>query len=335
MPAFLRQVLQKIKTADRAHEMIRVGDSIVVGLSGGSDSAALLLALSKLKRCCRLRLFAAHLNHGLQGARASRFEKRARQISSSLGIPFYSKKISVRSLAKKTGRSLEETGRDQRYRFFLEIAEKTGSSKIATAHTLDDQAETVLLRLMRGSGLRGLSAIPFKRREGRTTLIRPVLLCQKKELRNILKEAGIRSLEDPTNQEDFFTRNRVRRRLLPFLETSFNPRIKEALSGLQSACAEAQDFIEREAKKVFLKSGVRQRKYFSIRVALLKRLHPALRNEVLRLALRAAKGDLKRFTRRHFEDLNTLLRSPEAGLKLHLPGVRAAKGKLDLDFSSR
>lgn len=314
--------------------MLKDGDAIVVGLSGGSDSAALLLALSKLKRRYGLRLSAAHLDHGLQGAVSTLFKERARQISSSLGVPFYSKKISVGLLTKKNGRSLEENGREQRYRFFLEVAAKTGSSKIATAHTLDDQAETVLLRIVRGSGLRGLSAIPFKRKEGGTTLIRPVLLCQKKDLSAVVREAGITTLEDPTNQNDDFTRNRVRSRLLPLLETAFNPRIKEALSGLQISCAEAQDFIERSAKKVFLARTKHKKKTFSLKISLLKRLHPALRSEVLSLALCAAKGDLKRFTRRHYEDLNALLASPEAGLKLHLPGVTAVKGKLDLDFSS-
>ncbi len=329
-----KQILQKIAQANRGRGLLRKNDSILIALSGGADSTALLWALSKLKRKYRLRLAAAHLDHGLQEAQSLSFSKHAEDISKKFETPFYSKKVRVGTLAKKYKRSLEETGRIERYRFFLEVAAKTGCRKIATAHTLDDQAETLLLRLIRGSGLRGLSGIPYRRREGRAWLIRPLLLCRKKELLAALKENHISFCVDPTNRDDFFTRNRVRSRLLPLLERSFNPKIKESLSGLQAACSEAQDFIEKKAHTAFkncLAKKISKQK-ISLRLDRLKPLHRAIQSEVFSLALMATKGDLKQFTHRHLADLESLLDSPESNLRLSLPKVRIHKTRLTLDF---
>ena len=329
---FIRRLLEKVESARQTHALIQKGDCVVVALSGGPDSSALLLVLSMLRKKHNLRLAAAHLNHGLQGVRSQQFERRAEKTCALLEIPFYSKKVSIGSIAKKNGRGLEETGRIERYRFFSQVAKKVGACKIATAHTLDDQAETMLLRILRGSGLRGLSAIPFKRQDGHLTVIRPLLLCNKKELLAALKEARLAYVEDLSNRKDRFTRNRVRRRLLPFLEKSFNPRMKEALSGLQSACAEAQDFIERAASKEFKKCAGRSSNRLFLKITSLRKLHPAVRNEVLSQALTAVKGDLKRITHHHLKTLESFQVSSEANLKLCLPGVRVHKTKLSLDF---
>lgn len=313
----MRQVLDKIHKADHAHDLLGNHDKIVVALSGGSDSTALLFALSKLQRRYRLGLFTAHLDHGLQVGSGS-FATQAKKISSDLGIPFYSKKVLVAALARASGRSLEEEGRIERYRFFAEVASRTHSNKIATAHTLDDQAETVLLRVLRGSGLRGLGAIPFKRREGNLTVIRPLLLCTKKELLSSLKEAGLSFVEDPSNRRERFTRNRVRQRLLPALQKSFNPQIKEALCGLQEACAEAQQFIESSAKRAFQKCVTKKGKTLSLKIPVLKRLHPTIQTEILSQAL-------KRFTQAHLRALRRMIEAPEPNLKLNLQGTRILK----------
>lgn len=330
----LRNVLQMIDRANRVHHLIKRGDCIVVAASGGPDSTALLLALSKLKRKYDLNLAAAHLNHGLQGRRSDHFVRQAKRTCSKLGIPFYSKKAEIAKLSRKNKRSIEETGRAERYKFFVETALKTGSSKIATAHTLDDQTETVLLRILRGSGIRGLCGIPFKRTEGKTTVIRPLLLCKKSDLLKALKESGTAFVKDSTNRDTVFTRNRVRRLLLPLLERSFNPSIKEALSGLGSVCSNAQDFIEQKAAAAFKRCATVRKKALSLDISRLKRLHPALRSEVLFRALRIVKGDLTRFTQSQIEDLQLITGSDKPVLTLNLPGIRARKTKTTLQFSS-
>lgn len=313
-----------IDRANRVHHLIKKGDHIVIAASGGPDSAALLLAFSKLKRKYDLILAAAHLDHGLQGPRSDQFMRQAKRTCARMGIPFYSKKVDIAKLSGKSRRSVEEAGRVERYKFFMETAFKTGSSKIATAHTLDDQAETVLLRILRGSGLRGLCGIPFKRMEGKITVIRPLLLCKKSELLKALKEGGIPFVNDATNRDVIFTRNRVRKMLLPLLERSFNPSAKEALSGLGSACSDAQDFIERKASEAFKRCATAKRSSLCLDVHRLARLHPALRSEVLFRALRTVKGSLTRFTRSQIEDLQTMAVS-KAVLAMDLPGVRVRK----------
>ena len=326
----LKNILQTIDRANRVHHLIRTGDRIVVAVSGGPDSTALLYTLSKLKRKYNLNLIAAHLNHGLQAKRGDYFTQQAKNACADLEVPFYSKKISIKKISKRNGRSVEETGRIERYKFFLEIAAKTRSSKIATGHTLDDQAETVLFRILRGSGLRGLGGIPFKRKEGKATLIRPLLLCKKKDLLRALKKSGITFSQDLTNRDTIFTRNRLRKQLLPSLERSFNPSVKESLSGLGSACAEAQDYIEKRASAAFKKCTTAKKTSLSLDISHLKRLHPALRSEVLFLALRTVKGNLNRFTRSQIEDLQLIAGSDKPLLLLNLPGVRVCKTKQEL-----
>ncbi len=321
----IKNLLQTIDRANRVHHLIKKGDRIVIAASGGSDSAALLLALSKLKRKYSLTLVAAHLNHGLQGKRSDLFARRTQSVCAELGIPFYSKKIAIKKISKANGGSLEETGRAERYKFFVEVAAKTGSFKIATAHTLDDQTETVLLRMLRGSGLRGLCGIPFKRTEGKALVIRPLLLCRKNDLLKALKEGEIPYVEDPTNQKIVFTRNRVRKLLLPLLERSFNPSVKEALSGLGAACAHAQDFIERKAAVAFKACAVVKHRALSLDISRLRRLHPALRSEVFFHALRSIKGSLTRFTQSQIEDLQLIIASGKTKLHLDLPGVQVHK----------
>ena len=169
-----KDLLQTLDVTNRRHGLIEPGDRIVAGVSGGPDSAALLALLGALREKYRLRLYAAHLDHGLSKA-ARRYAACARRLSERLGVPFFEARANVRRVARAAGRSLEEAGRLERYKFFQTIAQRCGAHKIATAHTRDDQAETILMRLLRGAGLRGLSGIPARRPEGRYTVIRPLL----------------------------------------------------------------------------------------------------------------------------------------------------------------
>src|SRR3989344_2875630 len=184
----LKTLLHQMELSNRKHRLFHERDSVVVGLSGGPDSVALLVLLSKLERKYSLKIIAAHLNHGLSKKQARSFYALAKKSAETLKIPFYSKTVSVKRLAKRNKRSLEEMGRLVRYQFFEEIAAKTKCRKIATAHTLDDQAETVLMRIFRGAGLRGLTGIPYKRRQGKFEVIRPLLSVEKAALAAFLKE---------------------------------------------------------------------------------------------------------------------------------------------------
>ena len=210
---------------------MRRGDRILIALSGGPDSTALAHLLSLWKQKHGLKLAAAHLHHGLssQNNRALQLSKKTAQ---ELGMPFYFKKADVRGFAKTKKRSLEEAGRDMRYAFFSSLASRGRFNKVATAHTRDDQAETVLMRIIRGCGLHGLSGIPARRTLGRSEVIRPLLDCRKKELLAFLADNRLSFQKDRSNASVRFTRNRVRGELLPWISKHMNPSIHDTLAGL-------------------------------------------------------------------------------------------------------
>lgn len=322
--SFTKKLLAEIDRANRRHRLFKRGDSIVVGVSGGPDSAALLWLLDKLARRHALRLHAAHLNHRLDIQHAPAYERSAKRLAISLGVPFHSTQVDIQKRSAREKRSLEESGRIARYAFFEKVAAKTRSSKIATAHTLDDQAETVLMRLLRGSGLKGLSAIPAKRAHGRFEVIRPLLSCRKKELLDLLRAEKIPFIIDRSNRDPLFFRNRVRNRLLPELERAYNPGIRRSLASLQAVCANAQHFLERRAA-AWLK---RRLKLTPRGVKIPVRLsaqHPALQTEIALEALAATKGDSKRLTQAHALALLDLVSSKKTASKARFPGVFAQR----------
>lgn len=327
----LRRLLQQIEITNRRHSLVCQGDSLVVGLSGGPDSAALLELLSKLRRKYSLTITAAHLDHGLS-AHSSEYLATAKHASQKLKVPFYSKKVHLRILAKKSGRSLEEAGRIERYRFFEEISGKVRAQKIVTAHTLDDQAETMLMRIFRGSGLRGLSGIPYRRTHGAYEVIRPLLDCSKKKLIAYLKENRVPFCVDKTNRDPNFTRNRIRHKVLPLIERSFNPQIRQNLASLRDVCETAQDHLDRIAKKALQRCLKKSApRYVSLDLRELKRLHPAVLSETLFMALSAVRGDSKRFTYEHLSAVAGALDSKEKGIEIQLPGgVRVKKNESSL-----
>jgi tRNA(Ile)-lysidine synthase len=318
----LRKLLEQVEKDNRRYGLLKKKEALVVGLSGGPDSTALLFILSKLRRKYGWRLIAAHLNHGIHPAEARRHERLAEKTAERLGVVFRLKRVSCRTLAKRFKRSLEDAGRIERYRFFREAAARERAPKIVTAHTLDDQAETVLLRILRGSGLRGLAAIPRKRPEGRCEVVRPLLGCEKSDLLRMLKEERIPYALDASNRDGLFTRNRVRLDLLPGLAKRFNPRIKHTLASLQTVCEEAQDYLRHRSAKALRTCSGRSRggqRGILLKLGPLKRLHPAISREVVCQAILARKGDLNRLDYHHISSILELVHSPKDGLQTHLP----------------
>lgn len=314
-----RRLLEQFELTNRRHSLLKKKEALVVGVSGGPDSLALLELLCKLRRKYALRLYVAHLDHGLQ--KNHRLVRSiAQQAAERHHLPFYTKQVKIRELAKKNKLSLEDAGRVERYRFFESVAKKARADKIATAHTLDDQAETMLMRLIRGSGLRGLAGIPYKRTHGRLHIVRPLLDCPKKDLILFLKNKRLAFIDDPMNKDSIFLRNRVRHDLLPLLSRRFNPQIKQALASLRTICHESQDYIELQAISAFRRCLVSANpRKIILNISRLKALHPVLRYEALATGVTKLKGDITGFGYAHWEAVDTLLASPQKNLQAHWP----------------
>ena len=235
---------ERVRRSLRRHALARAGSRVLVALSGGADSVALLHLLRGLEAQGELVVAgAAHLNHLLRGADADQDEAFCAALAARLNIPFVAERIDVAELARREKRSVEDAARLARYAFLERAADRLGADEIAVAHTRDDQAETFLLRLLRGSGTRGLGGI--HPRAGR--VVRPLLDIEREDLRRFLAEHHEPYREDASNADVAILRNRVRHELMPFLESRFSPAITDVLARNATLAREDEDFLRREA----------------------------------------------------------------------------------------
>jgi tRNA(Ile)-lysidine synthase len=316
MSAFPLRVL----TAIRRHALMRRGDRVVVALSGGSDSVALLRVLRELEAAGELKVAAAaHLNHGLRDS-ADRDEQFCRALAAELNVDFRAERVEVRGRAARQGVSLEDAGRQARYELFEKAADELGAHVIATGHTRDDQAETFLLRLLRGAGPRGLAGI--HPRTGR--VVRPLLDFGRDELRAYLASIGQPFCEDESNRDVSIPRNRVRHELLPFLEERFSPGIKAVLARGAAIARHDEEQLQEEAIDLARSVVLSNEGHVTIDARALAALRPALAVRVARLALEAgAPGRFVGFE--HIERLLELARGAPGRQALSLPGQHVVR----------
>ena len=229
--------------------------------------------------------------------------------------------------------SLEERLRKRRYAFLARVCEKFGATKLALGHTRDDQAETVLMRILRGSGLAGMSAILPKRTLGAVEIVRPLIDVSRAEILFFLKAKRAVFRTDASNADMRFTRNRIRRRLLPLIEKEFNPNIKEGLAQMADLVVSDYQCLESLARDFIGAHVKRTARGLVVSLDRLKKLDIALRRLVFRGMLKAAQGDLKRIGYRHWAEMEDLLWSRRAGSRVHLPrrvAVLKTKNRLNI-----
>jgi tRNA(Ile)-lysidine synthase len=252
-------LLQHFENALRQHQLLQPGDKVFVACSGGPDSVALFRLLLALQEKWRLKLGLLHFHHGLRGKNADRDRDFVLALGRKHGLPIYIGKKAFLKQARKNRESIEEAARHARYAFFLQTARKHRIPKIALAHTQDDQAETVLMRLIQGTGVRGLSGIRRTLRHGKVLFVRPLLDCRKADLLDYLKKEKAGFCRDGTNHSVRFVRNRIRKRLLPWLEKEFNPRIIQALARVPVTLQEESEWLTAVEEKAFWEVSLHRR----------------------------------------------------------------------------
>ncbi len=241
-----RQTEQKALEYIRKYEMIKPADRVLAAVSGGADSVCLLVILNRLRDELGAEIGAFHLNHGIRGAEADRDEEYVRELCEKFGIPCIIMHEDVPAYAAEHGLSEEEAGRILRYRDLSEAAGRDGYGRIATAHQRNDDAETVLMNLFRGSGLAGLAGIP----PVRDRVIRPLLCFSGSEIREYLTQLGIAWCEDSTNAGDRYLRNRIRNGLIPWVEQNVNANATDHILTMSSFAAGADAYFRELAVRI-------------------------------------------------------------------------------------
>lgn len=240
-----REVLATI----REYNLINKNENIVIGVSGGPDSMALLYVLLDIKDKLDFNIHIAHINHGVRGDAATRDQLFVGKIAMGLGLPYYTKNVNMIEYGKEKGISAEEAGRELRYGFFREILESCGGGKIAVAHNMNDQAETLIMRFVRGTGIDGLKGMEFIVGD----IIRPILSISRKEIEAYIEDNKIETVLDKTNLMPIYTRNKVRLELIPYLEENFNPNIINTLWRTSRISATDSNFLEKYSKERYNK----------------------------------------------------------------------------------
>ena len=322
MRTLTRKVLQTI----HRYQLLKEGDGVIVALSGGPDSVALLLALRELKESFSLRLCAAHLNHQLRGSESDQDEQFARRLCQQLGLPIEIKSVNTQQEMQKSGENLESCARRLRYRFFSQLAQEEGS-KVATGHTLNDQAETFLMKLVRGAGPGGLSGIsPLRVHQFGTpqeplsvTVVRPLLEVRRQEVVDFLADQNQSFRVDRSNQDLSFDRNWVRHQLIPLLKERLNPALLETLQRTTELFREVEEFLAHHGEEAFERCRSGESPETRLLIKELGDCPAIIAKEVVRHAVAAAKGNLRDINLKHIEEILQVSRTL-SGKETHLPG---------------
>ena len=309
--AMLASVLRTITD----HTLFQPDETVVVAVSGGVDSMVLLDLLMRLPEL-RLRLVVAHLNHCLRGEESDADETLVRAAAARFGLPFASRRVDVARLKREEGLSLEEAGRVARYAFLAETAGARQARVVALAHHADDQAETVLMRLLRGAAASGLCAMAPKSADGR--YVRPLLFTPRQEIERYAREQGIPFRHDASNDDPQFLRNRIRHELIPALAT-YNTAIRERLAATAAALAEDEAVLEEVTARALAVHGTQAENSVTLDLNGVRGELRGLRLRLYRYAIRKAKGDLARISGRHLEEIDRLVFGERPQAALHLP----------------
>ena len=298
----------------REQHLLTGGETVLTGVSGGPDSVALLKALRALAGRLRLRLIVAHVHHGLRGPAADDDQRFVEALAAESGCGYVTRHLG--SSAQESEASL----RAARYDALADLARETRASHVAVGHTLDDQAETILMRIIRGAGVDGLQGIPAARMLGTVRLIRPLRNVWRSDVEDWLRATDQSWREDATNADPAWMRNRIRRELLPELATAYNPQMKRVLCHLAESASAAWQCVASRAEQWLITHGSEHSGALALPRAGLLEQPRGVQQAILRHALRQVQGHLRRFTYQHWLEVEALLAHAPAGAVVDLPG---------------
>ena len=322
-------LVSQVRQTIAEHRLLPAGSRVMAAVSGGPDSVALLHALLKIRAALRLSLRIVHLDHGLRPDSAQDADF-VRALGTRWRVPTTIERREVSTTCAREGWSLEDGARRVRYQVLLETARRYSADFIATAHTADDQAETVLMRFIRGAGLMGLGGIPIKRPLAPGVwVVRPLLESWRLDVLAHLKRAGLAYRDDPTNADPRFVRNRIRHGLLPLLEREYNPHMKPLLVQLARHSRWDYAYLEEAARrqwKRLVKAGratggaSNGQTELAISIPRFRQQPQALRREVVRQAIHQLRADTGQLEFRHWLEAEQLFAERPSGAVLDLPG---------------
>lgn len=310
----MASLIEDVKRTIKKYNMLKTGDKIVVGVSGGPDSLCLLHVLRTIGLDSGYKLYAAHLNHQFRGKDAEEDAGFVEELCRQWEIPAFIETFDVPAYIEKTGLSPEEAGREIRYRLFDKVLDKVGACKIAVAQNLNDQAETILMRFMRGSGIEGLKGIE----PVRDNIVRPLLEIDRRRIEEYCSENKLNPRIDKTNLEPVYNRNKIRLELIPYIENNFNPNIMRSLVRFSNLVKEENEFLEEEAGKAFKAVAKLENDRVTMNIQESRSLHIALRRRLVRRAVEKLANTLNGYDFKHFESIVELFEKP-TGAAVVLP----------------
>ncbi|HUG81481.1 MAG TPA: tRNA lysidine(34) synthetase TilS [Bryobacterales bacterium] len=316
-------MLEQVANQIRRHQMFAAGEAVAVAVSGGADSVALLYVLRELAPRLGIVLSVIHLNHKLRGAESDADQEFVGALAGRLKLPFRTESVEIRELALSSGDNLEQTARHVRYQWFTQLISAGDAAKVAVGHTLSDQAETVLLRLLRGSGSAGLSAIRPVRDDG---VVRPLLGVSREQVEDFLRSIEVEWREDSTNADLSLDRNRLRHQLMPQLRHEWNPNLPAVMARTAQWARDEEAYWSQVLSETVPRVVRRDHgEAVELSVTELTKLPVALARRILRQAVMMTRGDLRDVDWDHIERLRNLASAPRGTGAVHLPGLDALR----------
>ena len=293
---------QKVIETIRKYNLIEDGDKIVLGVSGGPDSISMLNILKEIKeeQIIKFEIYVAHINHMIR-EEAIDDEKYVEDYCNRNNIKCYIKRIDVIKIANDKRIGTEEAGRNARYDFFEEILKETNSNKIAIAHNKNDKIETIIMHLLRGSGLPGLKGIePIRDNK----FIRPLIECERSEIEQYCEENKLNPRIDKTNFENEYTRNKIRNIVIPYIKQEFNPNILQTLSRLSDVVTEEVEYVDKQTQKIYQQILIEKTdKQISLNLRKFNEQEKIIKSQLILLTTRQLMGSTQGIEKIHIEDI--------------------------------